>query len=88
MTIKLLGEACTLHRCCQDNSPFHFLGGKKDTGLGKTFENLTPMAICENEIQPSKFIISRTHRRLFDNKEYFLAVYDVNVWEAIRHRAQ
>lgn len=56
--------------------------------MEKTFENLILMAISENEIQPSKFIIPGTYTRLLDNKEYFSAVYDVNVWEAIRHRTQ
>lgn len=36
------------------------------------------MAIPENEIQPSIFIIPRTYRRLLDNKGYFLAVYEID----------
>lgn len=35
---------------------------KKDTGLGKTFENLISMAIPEKEMQPPIFIIPRIHR--------------------------
>lgn len=59
----------------------------KDTGLGKTFKNLTPMAISENDIQPSEFIILRTYKRLFDNKGYFLAVYEINCHCLGSHKA-
>lgn len=44
---------------------------EKDTSLGKTLENLTPMTIFKNEVQLSEFIIPRTCTGLLDNMVIF-----------------